>query len=277
MPTIKLGLTALAASICLGLLTAAAAADDADICADQSGDVAIAACTRAIKSNRYGGHALAAILNNRCSEYLDKEEWDQAIADCRASIKSDKGYAMPHQNLGLIYYKQSNYDRAIEETTAAIRLDPKYAKAFGTRASSYSLKGDHERAMADYNEALRIEPKNPISLANRCDELAILRKYQAALKDCDASLGVRPNHPNTTRHRAIVYLALDNIDAAARDFDKLLEIDERDPIALYGRGITRLRKGDSTGGRADLTAAEALRESVKEAFTSYGVTADAKR
>src|SRR5215831_9699177 len=102
MHTTKFGLTALLAGACLGLLIGGAAADDQDVCADESGDVAIAACTRAIKSNRYGGHALAALYNNRCSEYLDKEDFDQAIADCRAAIKNDKAYAMPHQNLGLI-------------------------------------------------------------------------------------------------------------------------------------------------------------------------------
>jgi tetratricopeptide (TPR) repeat protein len=277
MHMMKRGLTALAASMCVGLLTPGAFANDVDDCAEKSGDVAIAACTRAIKSGRYGGHALAAVYNNRCSEYLDKAEFDLAIADCRAAIKNDKAYAMPHQNLGLIYYKQSNYDRTIEETTAAIRLDPKYAKAYGTRASAYSLKGDHDRAMADYNEAVRLDPKNPISLANRCDELAIMRQYGAALKDCDESLRIRPNHQNTTRHRAIIYLALDNIDAASRDFADLLEMDARDAIALYGRGITRLRKGDGVGGRADITAAENLRETVTESFTSYGVTADGGR
>ena len=277
MHIMKLALTALAASLWFGLPTCGAFADDADVCADESGDVAIAACTRAIKSNRYGGHALAAVYNNRCSEYLDKEEFDQAIADCRASIKNDKAYAMPHQNLGLIHYKKDDYDHAIEETSAAIKLDPKYAKAYGTRASSYSLKGDHDRAMTDYNAAIRLDPKSPISLANRCDELAILRKYQAALKDCDESLRIRPNHQNTTRHRAIIYLALNDIDAAARDFADVLEMDPKDPIGLYGRGVTKLRKGDAAGGRDDMTTAEDWRSSVAEAFKSYGVTPEAKR
>jgi tetratricopeptide (TPR) repeat protein len=268
---------ALAALMALAVFSTMANADDAGVCADQSGDVAIAACSRAIKSGRHRGHALAAAYNNRCSEYLDKEEFDLAIADCLAAIKADKAYAMPHQNLGLIYYKRSNYDRTIEETSAAIRLDAKYAKAYGTRASAYSLKGDHDRAIADYNVALQLDPKSPISFANRCDELAMLRQYRAALKDCDESLRIRPHHQNTTRHRAIVYLALDDIDAASRDFADLLEMDSKDPIALYGRGMVKLRKGDAAGGRDDMALAEGLRDSVAEAFTSYGITADARK
>jgi tetratricopeptide (TPR) repeat protein len=270
-------LLTIVALMSVGLLPTGAWADDAKVCADESGDIAIAACSRAIKSGRYRGHALAVVYNNRCSEYLDREEFELAIADCRAAIKIDKAYAMSHHNLGLIYYKQDHYDRAIEETSVAIRLDPKYAKAYGTRASAYSNNGDHDRAIADYNAALQIDPKSPISLANRCDELAILRQYRAALKDCDESLRIRPNHQNTTRHRAIVYLALDDIDSASRDFANLLEMDSKDPIALYGRGVTKLRKGDGAGGRADMATAVDWRARVAEAFTSYGVTADDKK
>src|SRR5215510_2192721 len=41
---------------------AAVAGDDADTCKQASGDVAIAACTRAIASGRYAGHYLAKLL-----------------------------------------------------------------------------------------------------------------------------------------------------------------------------------------------------------------------
>ena len=75
MHSAKFSLLTLLALISFGLLPMNARADDAQVCADESGDVAIAACTRAIKSGRYGGHALAAVYNNRCTEYLDKEEF----------------------------------------------------------------------------------------------------------------------------------------------------------------------------------------------------------
>ena len=51
-----------------GMSESRAAADDAKICAYQSGDVAIAACTRAIKSGKYRGYELAIKYLNRGAE-----------------------------------------------------------------------------------------------------------------------------------------------------------------------------------------------------------------
>ena len=59
-----------------------AAADDSQTCWKESGDVAIAACSRAIKSGRFKGHALAVIYTNRGIEYSRKNDYDRAIADC---------------------------------------------------------------------------------------------------------------------------------------------------------------------------------------------------
>src|SRR5687767_2043593 len=56
------------------LAAPAAAADDRETCLKESGDAAIAACTRAINSGRYSGRQLAVLLVNRCAEWPDKQE-----------------------------------------------------------------------------------------------------------------------------------------------------------------------------------------------------------
>src|SRR6516164_6515763 len=63
------------------LLVMPAMADDADRCQKQSGDVAIAECTRAINSSRYSGHNLSVLYTKRGFEYGYKGELDRAIAD----------------------------------------------------------------------------------------------------------------------------------------------------------------------------------------------------
>src|SRR5215471_2186335 len=84
-----------AASISPGLATAAtlaiapAGADDADSCANASGDAAIAACTRAIASGNYHDHALEKLYRNRAFEYYNRRENDRAIADYNEAIRID--------------------------------------------------------------------------------------------------------------------------------------------------------------------------------------------
>ena len=41
--------------------------------------------------------------------------------------------------------------------------------------------------------------------------------------------------------------------------------------SLYGRGLAKRKKGDATGGQADVAAAKALRPDVAEEFAKYGV------
>src|SRR5262249_53448476 len=71
----------------------AAAATDEQICAKESGDVAIAACTRAIASGMYKGERLAKIYDNRAAEYEAKGDHDRVIADCGQAIRADPRFA----------------------------------------------------------------------------------------------------------------------------------------------------------------------------------------
>jgi hypothetical protein len=43
------------------------------------------------------------------------------------------------------------------------------------------------------------------------------------------------------------------------------------PGALYGRGIAKARKGDKTGGSADIAAAKAMKSDVETEFSRYGI------
>ena len=83
-----------------------AAADDAMLCSRETGDVKIAACTRAINSGAG-----------------------------RPSIN--------YYNRGYAYRKKGDMDRAIADYTEALRLDPKYAIAYNNRGLAYSDKGEH--------------------------------------------------------------------------------------------------------------------------------------
>src|SRR5262249_40314348 len=103
------------AVVALAGLPTVAAADDNQTCADESGDVAIAAGSRAMGSGRYTGRSLAASYVKRGREYQAKGDLDRAMVDF----------------------------------SEAIRLDPKYAVAYDNRGLAWALKGENDRAMAD--------------------------------------------------------------------------------------------------------------------------------
>jgi len=114
--------------LCLAVVLAAPAYSDADTdtCFKESGDAAIAGCTRAIQSGRFNNSTLAILFNNRAIEYR----------------------------------QAGDYDRAIADYTQTIRLDPDFTGAYSGRGLAYEGKGDTAKALADYRKALTVAPKH---------------------------------------------------------------------------------------------------------------------
>jgi hypothetical protein len=42
--------------------------------------------------------------------------------------------------------------------------------------------------------------------------------------------------------------------------------------SLYGRGLAKLKSGDTAGGNADITAAKAIRHDIDKIYADHGVT-----
>jgi tetratricopeptide (TPR) repeat protein len=125
-----------------------AIADDLQRCHDESGDSAIAACTRAI-----GGK-------------LPK-----------------RSIAIAYTSRGVEWRRKGQVDRAIADHTQAIKLDPKLSEAFYNRGNAYGEKGDHDRAIADYDQAIRLDPRSAGAFNNR--GLARRQKGDTAGGDTD--------------------------------------------------------------------------------------------
>ena len=173
MSTLRVLLLALAvalsalAALAFWLAATPAAADDVYTCGKASGEEAIEACTRAIDSGQYSGRQLAALFNNRCSEWNGKHESDKALADCSQAIGLDPDYALAFFNHGNAYFAEGQYDRAIEDYDQSIRLNPNYAHVFNNRGNTYSNIGQRDHAIEDYSQAIRLNPKHADAFYNR--------------------------------------------------------------------------------------------------------------
>ena len=58
---------------------------------------------------------------------------------------------------------------------------------------------------------------------------------------------------------------------ALNEYNAALERDPNRAIALYGRGLAKIRTGDIKGGEGDQAAARTLDPEVKQQFASYGL------
>ena len=173
---------ALGAALFAGHAQANVAADDVQTCVDESGDVAIAACTRAIASGQFRGDDLAGLYQNRAIEYKHKGDLDRALADYAEAIVLSPSVGC-YVCRGIAWMAKGDLVRAIADLDQAIKLNPKYVKAYYARGIAWNAKGDHDRAIADYSEAIRLDPKYAAAYYNRGIDLERKGDLQRALAD----------------------------------------------------------------------------------------------
>ncbi len=183
-----------------GTFESRAAADDSRICAKESGDIAIDACSRAIKSGRYKGHDLARQYLYRGVERRLKQDYDLALADFGDAARIDKKYADAFYNRCVIYNLKGDYDHALEDCSQAVKLGPSpnataetggerlgndrtISDYYSERGFAYFKKDDYIHAIVDLDNAIRLNPKNARALRNR--GLAYQSKGDTARADAD--------------------------------------------------------------------------------------------
>ena len=84
---------------------------------------------------------------------------------------------------------------------------------------------------------------------------------------------LRPNDANTHDSLAFTYLKLGNLDHALAEYNAALALNPNLAGSLYGRGITKVRKGDISAGETDIEAAKTIEAGVADEFAKYGIVA----
>jgi tetratricopeptide (TPR) repeat protein len=151
-------IVAVAGVITVGLFAGMAAADDKQTCVKASGDLAIAACTRAIASGQYNTHDLGTLYFDRGAEYAGKGEHDRAIQDYDQAIRLNPQDADAFHNRGAEYARKGQHDRAIKDFDQAIRLNPHHADVFYNRGLAKRKKGDTAGGDTDIARARQLQP-----------------------------------------------------------------------------------------------------------------------
>ncbi len=122
-------------------------------------DESIAACDRALSTERLSRANRIATLTNRGALHLRRREAEQALADFDAIIALEARHAEAHLNRGAALVMLRRPGPAVASITTALTYGVSAPhKAYFNRAAAREAMGDVRGAYEDYNTALTIVP-----------------------------------------------------------------------------------------------------------------------
>ena len=133
----------------------AALADARKDCFEKSGEVAINACSEAIR--RDPNDAVSYV--NRAFEYVQKGAHGRSIADYSKAIELDASRFDAYQGRAWAYLKTGKPAEGLADANRSLQIKPDFATGLDTRGHIFEALGRRDEAIADFRRALAIEPR----------------------------------------------------------------------------------------------------------------------
>lgn len=195
-----------------------------------------------------------------------------ALTDYDEAIKLEPRYVDALVNRAAVHAGQGRAANAIRDLDAALAIRPNNPVAHYNRGYAHFGQRAYDKAIADYDDAIELDPTLGPAYNNRCLTRAIAgRDLVQALGDCDIALKMMPVNLDVRDVRGFIYLKLGDPTIAITEYDAALAIDPNRPIALWGRGLARIRNGQVKEGEADQAAARVLDPNIERQFSIYGL------
>src|SRR5436305_1023473 len=100
---------------------------------------------------------------SRWPEFLAGELPDAeaaALGSYNEAIRLDPNNARAYFGRGNVWIEKKQFDPAVADFSEAIRLDPNDPATYFNRGNAWREKKDYEQAIADFSEAIRLDPRN---------------------------------------------------------------------------------------------------------------------
>ncbi|MBV9541921.1 MAG: tetratricopeptide repeat protein, partial [Alphaproteobacteria bacterium] len=179
--------------------------------------------------------------------YRDLHDSENALAAVDRAVQLEPGNAAYVGARGILHLDRNEVQEALQDLTRSLELRPNVVQMLMARGAAYSGLGQSANALKDLDEALSMEPTNPGALNARCWVRASLKQeFDLALADCNAAIATTP-HAAMYDTRAFLHLQFGHYAAAIADYDQALRIQDRYAPSLFGRGVAKIRSGDTAG------------------------------
>ena len=207
---------------------------------------------------------------NRACRYIEKGNYQEAIADLSSAIELKPDFALSYNNRGTAYGKSGNHEAAIADFSKAIKLQPDYAEAYYNRGTAYGKSGNHEAAIADFSKAIELKPDFAGAYNNRGAAFDSSDNYQAAIADYNKAIELDPDYVSAYYNRGNAYSNAGNHQNSIEDYTKAIELKPDFAEAYNNRGSAYGKSGNHETAIADYNKAIELNPDYAIAYHNRG-------
>jgi len=218
-------------------------------------------------------------LYQRAVVYWRMQQPTAAMADFDQALKLKPTDLRAHIARAQLLLQQDDNELAVADLDAADAIAPREADERYEMANAYERADRLAPAVAQLSlwiGAHADDARLPAALNSRCWIRALDGTALAlALNDCNAARKhadkSSPLYADVADSRGLVLLRMGDYDHAIADYNAALKLDPKNAWSLYGRGIAKLRKHETTAADADMAQATAVWPEVAQEFKRRGI------
>lgn len=194
----------------------------------------------------------------RKTVYLKKpEDYRPTDKELAAAMQTEPTTAAGFIDRGNMLLDRELYDEAIADFTKALTLDPKDAMALADRGIAYAWKGNGAEAKKDLDAAAAIDPRNVVIYRARGLMALHAQANSEAIAAFTRALDLAPGDAFSLYYRAEAYRAMGDNEHAAADAGEVIEQDPTwvEAYLLRANAFRSLGKQKETVAVAEALAA----------------------
>ena len=209
--------------------------------------------------------------NNLGTAFLERGQYDQAIAHHERAIALRPDYAPAYNNLGAVLRAAGRLDDAVARYQQALAIRPDFASASYNLANALLEQGKAGDSVESFRRSLESNPKSVeahnnlgIALANRGDAAGAIAEFRAALAIDDRSVNA---------HRNLGNMLVDSGQRAdgIAHLERAAQLAPSEPESLYDIGTILLQDQNFPAAAARFEAALKIRPDWAEAHNNLGI------
>jgi tetratricopeptide (TPR) repeat protein len=219
-------------------------------------------------------------LFQRGSVHWQNRQPDLAMADFNRAIELKPDHVPALMDRAEMRIAGKNIDGAKSDLDAVDKTAAQQADVRLELARAYERAGFLESSIAQYElwtASHQADSRFGGALGGLCVTRALLNEdLPKALRNCNDAFKLAakgsPLAAGALGGRGLVRLRLGDTDKAIADFDDSLKLNPRNAWSLYARGIAKVRKSKTAEGEGDMAEAAKIAPHIADQFAKWGIT-----